>query len=232
MGYRPTGRRDNEGDDNGEWESTGECSTHIAGIMKVYISCPYPGSCCRDGSGNGQGQVGKAHKLFQLPGRILRVCLGMNACWRPWCRRRCYTVRLVSVHVFFLSHLILRCAGSLYIAALDVAGLEAGISGERNLKWIKLLELLYEAGTVGLDSSAASVASGLLGSGDNYTWNESKREWERERRRGCACWGTDTRGQAFVSEGATGDRLDLTRTLEVHRSRFIGDGTTSESYGW
>ncbi|KIM52460.1 hypothetical protein SCLCIDRAFT_32636 [Scleroderma citrinum Foug A] len=45
-------------------------------------------------------------------------------------------------------------------AALDVAGLEAGISGERNLKWIKLLELLYEAGTVGLDSSAATSGNG------------------------------------------------------------------------
>jgi len=43
-----------------------------------------------------------------------------------------------------------------------VAGLEAGhIWGKQ---WIKLLELLYEAGTVGVDSSAASVASGLLGS--------------------------------------------------------------------
>ena len=41
-----------------------------------------------------------------------------------------------------------------------MAGLEAGhIWGKQ---WIKLLELLYEAGTVGVDSSAASVASGLL----------------------------------------------------------------------
>ena len=43
-----------------------------------------------------------------------------------------------------------------------MAGLEAGhIWGKQ---WIKLLELLYEAGTVGVDSSAASIASGLLGS--------------------------------------------------------------------
>jgi len=69
MGYRRTG-----GDDNGEWESTGEYSTRIAGIMRVYFlvlgmsaSAPTPALAAGMGARAGQGQVSRAQKLFQLP---------------------------------------------------------------------------------------------------------------------------------------------------------------------
>ncbi|KIM51178.1 hypothetical protein SCLCIDRAFT_668779 [Scleroderma citrinum Foug A] len=148
MGYRYTGRSDNGGDDNGEWESAGEYSTRIAGIMRVYFlvlsmsaSAPTPALAAGAGAGAGQVQVSRAQKLFQLP--------------RFWT----YFVRMLGDE-----HLLeTAVAAQVLYAALDVVGLEAGhIWGKQ---WIKLLELLYEASTVGVDSSAVDVASGLLGSG-------------------------------------------------------------------
>ena len=174
MGYRRTGGSNDGGDHNGEWESTGEYSTRIAGIMRVYFlvlgmsasaSAPTPSLVAEMGAGTGQAQVGRAQKLFQLPRfwtyfsrmlgdeRLLETAVAAQVL---------YGASRLGSCIFFLFHLIRRCVGSIHIAALDVAGLEAGhIWGKQ---WIKLLELLYEAGTVGVESSAASIASGPLGS--------------------------------------------------------------------
>ena len=170
MGYRYTGRSDNGGDDNGEWESAGEYSTRIAGIMRVYFlvlsmsaSAPTPALAAGAGAVAGQVQVSRAQKLFQLPRfwtYFVRMLGDEHLLETAVAAQVLYSAsRLCSS----LSHLIRCCAESLHIAALDVVGLEAGhIWGKQ---WIKLLELLYEASTVDVDSSAVNVASGLLGSG-------------------------------------------------------------------
>ena len=74
MGYCRTWRNDYGRDDDYEWESAGEYSTRITGIMRVYFlvlsmsaSAPTPVLAAETGAGARQAQVGRAQKLFQLP---------------------------------------------------------------------------------------------------------------------------------------------------------------------
>ena len=148
MGYRRTGGGE---DGEGEWESTGEYSTRIAGIMRVYFlilgmsaSAPAPALT----AGAGQVQVGRAPKLFQLPHfwTYFSRMLGDERLLET-------AVAAQVLHGASLDHIFRRLVDSFHVAALDVAGLEAcQIWGKQ---WIKLLELLYEAGIVGVDSKIA-----------------------------------------------------------------------------
>ncbi|KAG6335051.1 hypothetical protein ID866_4029 [Astraeus odoratus] len=137
MGYQWTG-----GEDGGEggWESTGEHATRIAGIMRVYflvlamsVSMPTPVPAAELGKAP---QLSRGQRLFHLP-----------HFWMYF-SRMLGDERLLETAV----------AAQILHVALDVAGLEARhIWGKQ---WIKLLELLYEISTVGIDSGTNAAGSG------------------------------------------------------------------------
>ena len=73
------------------------------------------------------------------------------------------------LHGASLELIFRRLVDSFHIAALDIAELEAcQIWGKQ---WIKLLELLYEAGTVSIDSKTA-VRTSTLGTKAGGNANE------------------------------------------------------------
>ncbi|KAL4063803.1 GLE1-like protein-domain-containing protein [Scleroderma yunnanense] len=140
MGYRRTGGGEDGGNDEGEWEGTGEYATRVAGIMRVYFLVLGMSAAPAPGLATGTSQVGRAQKLFQLP-----------HFW-SYFARMLGDERLLETAV----------AAQVLYAALDVAGLDAGhIWGKQ---WIKLLELLYEASTVSVDSNAGTPGPNASGS--------------------------------------------------------------------